>query len=114
MATCMQANHNSKRNVTLRSVLFVAIQMVALVGCRKTDSDAPVPAPRDVVGLTEAELRARYPEVTELDNSFSLLVSKNLHPYHPPATNKVLRFGKLYLVAELKDGKVIALHRVSG
>jgi hypothetical protein len=72
------------------------------------------PSATEVIGLTEAELRAKYPEVAELDASFRNLVSKNLHPYHPPATHKLLRFGKDYLVAELKDGKVIALHRVSG
>jgi hypothetical protein len=57
-------------------------------------------------------LRAKYPEVTELDVSLRNLVSKNLHPYHPQG--KLLRFGRDYLVAELKDGRVIALHRVSG
>jgi hypothetical protein len=78
------------------------------------NATAATPVAEDIIGLTEAELRAKYPEVTELDRSFNLLVSKNLHPYHPPATNKLLRFGRDYLVAELKDGRVIALHRVSG
>jgi len=80
----------------------------------KREATPVEPEDKDVIGLTEAELRAKYPQVTELDNSFSLLVSKSLHPYHPPATNKLLRFGNTYLVAELKDGKVIALHRVRG
>ena len=95
------------------------ICIAGLAGCdRHTASthDVRVAAPdaKDVIGLTEAELRAKYPEVTEMDGSFANLVSKNLHPYHPPPTNKLLRFGRDYLVAELKDGRVIALHRVSG
>jgi hypothetical protein len=79
-----------------------------------THNAAETPATKDVIGLTEAELRAKYPEITGRDSSFALLVSKNLHPYHPPATNKLLRFGDNYLVLELKNGRVIALHRISG
>lgn len=71
-------------------------------------------APNALIGLTEAELRAKHPEVVELDGSFSLLVSKNLHPYQPPPTHRFLRIGSSYRVAELKDGKVIAVHRVRG
>ncbi|MGV3756852.1 MAG: OmpA family protein [Verrucomicrobiota bacterium] len=89
-------------------------QAKALAPKPNEEAKALAPDAKDVIGLTEAELRAQYPQMAELDNSFSLLVSKNLHPYHPPATNKLLRFGNTYLVAELKDGKVIALHRISG
>jgi hypothetical protein len=69
---------------------------------------------QDVVGLSEAELRSKYPETAELAGSFSILVSKSLRPYDPPKTNKLLRIGREYLVVEMKDGKVIALHRVCG
>ncbi len=73
-----------------------------------------VSAPSELIGLTEAELRTKHPEVVELDNSFRQLVSKNLHPYRPPPAHKFFRFGSSYRVAELKDGRVIAVHRVSG
>jgi hypothetical protein len=100
-------------------VLLLGTAICGFSGCNKPnastrDATTVAPTAKDVIGLTEAELRAKYPEVTELDRSFDLLVSKNLHPYHPPATIKLLRFGRDYLVAELKDGKVIVLHRVSG
>lgn len=100
----------------LLSVCLVA-STAGLTGCDRPGASTHNPAivaptAKDVVGLTEAELRAKYPEVTELDASFDNLVSKNLYPYRPQG--KLLRFGRDYLVAELKDGRVIALHRVSG
>jgi hypothetical protein len=90
-----------------------------MVGCRgrKTSystDHVPWPTDRDVIGLTEAELRAKYPETTEVDWGFSINVSKTLYPYSPPRNNQLLRIGKTYLVVELKDGKVIALHRIKG
>ena len=98
--------------------VLIGAALAGVTGCNKPKAaqvaKTTLPTATDVVGLTEAELRAKYPEVAELDKSFDLLVSKNLHPYHAQATNKFLRFGRAYLVAELKDGKVIALHRVSG
>lgn len=94
---------------------LLAACIPGLTGCNR-QAVSPVAAleAREVIGLTEAELRAKYPEVAEIDGGFATLVSKNLHPYNPPPTNKLLRFGSEYLVAELKDGRVIALHRVSG
>jgi hypothetical protein len=101
--------------------LLLAISIGGLTSCDRLNASThnamaatPTPIAKDVIGLTEAELRAKYPDVTELDRSFDLLVSKNLHPYKLPATNKLLRFGRNYLVAELKNGRVIALHRVHG
>jgi hypothetical protein len=94
-------------------VLLLAIAVSGLTGCKNSESIARL-TQKDVIGLTEAELRTKYPQVAELDKSFDLLVSKHLHPYHPPKTNKLLRFGRDYLVVELKDGRVIALHTVSG
>jgi hypothetical protein len=120
----MKESHTNSRHhapaASLLSVwLLLATSIAGLSGCDRTgasthNATTVAPTAKDVVGLTEAELRAKYPEITELDAGFSNLVSKNLHPYHPPATNKLLRFGRDYLVAELKDGRVIALHRVSG
>jgi hypothetical protein len=47
-----------------------------------------VPTTNEVIGMTEAPLRVRYPELAELNNSFCLLVSKkSLHPYHPPGAD---------------------------
>jgi hypothetical protein len=108
--------HISILSTTLLASVF-ATAIGGLSGCSQPIAiQATIKAPpaRDVIGLTEAELRAKYPEVAELSVSFSILASKHLHPYHPPATNKLLRFGREYLVAELKDGRVIALHQVSG
>ena len=74
--------------------------------------DAPMK--EDVIGLSEKELYKIYPEVNIPSNSFLNLVSKNLHPYHAPSEHVFLRYGKEYVVFELKNGKVIAMHRVSG
>jgi hypothetical protein len=112
--------HRNSRVISFLSAwLLFATSIGGLTSChtlRASTHNATIATPvaKDVIGLTEAELRAKYPEVTELEGSFSILVSKSLHPYHPPATNKLLRFGRDYLVAELQDGRVIALHRVSG
>ncbi len=77
-------------------------------------AESKVPAERDVIGLSEKELYEKYPETTVPSGSFLILVSKNLHPYHAPSDHVFLRYGEQYWVFELKDGKVIALHRVSG
>jgi len=120
-------NKNTTRcRCNYRVVPLIALALAAAIagptGCK--DPTAPsahnrattttAPAAKDVVGLSEAELRAKYPQVTALDRSFELLVSKSLRPYRVPAEHKLLRFGRDYLVAELKDGRVIALHPVSG
>ncbi len=67
-----------------------------------------------VVGLSTEELYSRYPAFNVPDASFLNLVSKNLHPYHIPPDHTFLRYGREYLVIEIKNGKVIALHRVHG
>jgi hypothetical protein len=103
--------------ISMLSIALILTISIELTGCKKLSTptqETRTIAIKDVVGLTEAQLRAKYPELKEIERSFSILVSKNLHPYHPPATNKLLRFGREYLVVELKDGRVIALHRVSG
>jgi hypothetical protein len=106
--------------VSAFSVLFLLTACIAgLTSCNRPNASTrgswvATPEAKDVIGLTEAELHAKYPEVNEIDGNFYNLVLKNLHPYHPPSTNKFLRFGRYYLVAELKDGGVIALHRVRG
>jgi hypothetical protein len=110
-------SHRSSSIILLVLGLFLlATSVGGLTGCDNSNVSTPRTAPtaKDVIGLTEAELRAKYPEVTELDRSFDLLSSKNLHPYHSLATNKLLRFGQDYLVAELRGGRVIALHHVGG
>jgi hypothetical protein len=105
----------SRSNNPFRFSLFLTLAFVlgATAGCKKSATKliTPLPTATEVVGLTEANLRLKYPEVTQ---SFGLLVSKHLHPYHPPLTHKLLRFGQAYLVAEIKGGTVIALHRVEG
>jgi hypothetical protein len=98
----------------LSFALVLAISAGGFTGCKHSSTWTNSLTDKDVIGLPEAELRAKYPSVAELEGSFDLLVSKHLHPYHPATTNKLLRFGREYLVAELKNGKVIALHRVSG
>ena len=108
-----------RRTQLIVFALLVGTAIGGLTGCNKPsastrDAATAIPTATEVIGLTEADLRAKYPEMAALDRSFDLLVSKNLHPYHPPATNKLLRFGRAYLVAELKDGRVIALHHISG
>jgi hypothetical protein len=91
------------------------ILVFLLNSCSSLNTPPTIPSNlTDVAGLSEIELKAKYPDVKEVDSSFRILVSKNLHPYHAPEGTKFLRFGKEYLVAELKDDKVIALHRVSG
>jgi hypothetical protein len=98
--------------VIIRKLL---ICVVLLSACSSSNRPSLIPSTgAEVAGLSEAELRAKYTDVKEIDNSFSILVSKNLHPYHPPEGTKFLRFGKEYLVAELRNGRVVALHRVSG
>lgn len=72
------------------------------------------PSAKDVVGLTETDLHAKYPEFVKPDQSFDLLASKSLYPYKVPRSHVLLRFGKTYLVVEIKDGQVIALHQISG
>jgi hypothetical protein len=67
-----------------------------------------------VLGKSEAELKKMFGRVDPVEGSFSLLVSKNLHPYRPPDTHRLLRLGDTYIVFELKDDKVIKVHRVSG
>lgn len=115
---------NQNRNYFSQGKLIVFALLVGtaiggLTGCDKPSASArgaatAPPTAADVIGLTEAELRAKYPKMAEPDRSFDLLVSKNLHPYRLPATNKLLRFGRAYLVAELKDGRVIRLHHIRG
>ncbi|WP_152032780.1 hypothetical protein [Ereboglobus luteus] len=102
--------------------LFVASGFCCgvFLGCKPATKHAPsdaasiIKAENEIIGLTEEALRRRFPDITEVSGSFSILVSKNLHPYQVPKNNKLLQFGTLYLVAELKDGRVIAIHKVSG
>ncbi|MCP4323317.1 MAG: hypothetical protein GY787_16010 [Alteromonadales bacterium] len=75
-------------------------------------SDAP--SEEALIGLSENELYKIHPEVNVPSRSFLNLVSKNLHPYNAPRDHVFLRFGQEYLVFELKNGKVIAMHRVRG
>jgi len=66
-------------------------------------------------GLSESEIKRRWGKpLNPLDRSFDLLVSKNLHPYSPPETNKLLRWGDSYIVLEFKEERCIAVHHVSG
>jgi hypothetical protein len=110
------------KNPIILLVCYSVIAMIALggfTGCQLLHTPTrqetlSALTSQDVVGLTEAELYSKYPETAELAESFSILVSKSLHPYDPPKTNKLLRIGREYLVVEMKDGKVIALHVVSG
>lgn len=67
-----------------------------------------------VLGKTESQLRAIFPEITPVSGSFSILVSKNLHPYHIPPNHTLFRLGSDYIVFELQNGRVISVHRVSG
>jgi hypothetical protein len=119
----MHKNQTNSRPLTPTALFLLVCLLLApsiggLAGCDRpsatSNTEIATPIAKDFIGLTEAELRAKYPEVTDLTHSFSILVSKYLYPYHPPATNKLLRFGRDYLVVELKDGRVIALHHVSG
>ncbi len=75
---------------------------------------AKMAAYSELIGISESELRIKYPEVRELSNSFKLLLSKNLFPYQPPETHKFLRLGNQYIVFELKDDVIIKVHKVSG
>jgi hypothetical protein len=105
--------------VVLLVLLLFAFVIGSITGCtnlRTPTREAILAATnsKDVVGLTEAELRTKYPEMAEIEGSFSIIVSKSLHPYQLPATNKLLRLGREYLVVELKNGRVIALYPVSG
>ena len=68
----------------------------------------------DVIGLSNTELILKYPEVKAPSNSFALLISKMLHPLRIPREHALLRYGKKYIVFELKNDVVIAVHRVSG
>jgi hypothetical protein len=91
------------------------ISVFLLSSCSSANTPSSIPSNLAVVaGLSETELQAKYPDVKKVDGSFSILVSKNLHPYNPPNGTKFLRFGKEFLVAELRNGKVTALHRVNG
>ena len=66
-------------------------------------------------GLSELEIKQKWGKsLNPLDRSFDLLVSKNLHPYSPPETNKLLRWGESYIVLEFKEERCIAVHHVSG
>lgn len=91
------------------------IWVFLLSACSSVNTRLPIPSNiADVAGLSEAELQVKYPNVKEVDDSFSNLISKTLYPYHPPEGTRFLRFGEEYLVAELRNGKVVALHRVGG
>ena len=67
-----------------------------------------------VIGKSEQDLKEMFGRVNPVDGSFSILVSKNLHPYHPPDSHRLLRLDDTYTVFELKENKVIKVHRVSG
>jgi len=69
---------------------------------------------KDVIGLSNAELVLKYPEVKVPSNSFALLISKMLYPLRIPKEHVLLRYGSKYIVFELKNDVVIAVHRVSG
>jgi len=94
----------------MKKLLVALILIVNLSPFARADA----PTKDSVIGLTEAELYKIHPEVIVPTRSFLILVSKNLHPYHAPSDHVFLRYGQEYLVFELKDGKVIAIHRVSG
>jgi hypothetical protein len=67
---------------------------------------------RSAIGLTEERSRARYPELTALDPSFALMVSKNFPRNY--RSGKLLRFGKNRVVVEFKSGSAIAIHYIAG
>lgn len=91
--------------------LFYFLLLFLLIGCSHDNSP---PTKKNVIGLTQSELYEKYPETKTPTGSFSLLISKNLHPYNPPIDHVFLQYGDEYIVFELNEGKVIALHRVSG
>jgi len=66
------------------------------------------------VGITMTGLRTQLPSVRSVSNSFLLLVSKGLAPYRIPPEHSFLRLGNAYVVFEIKDDRVLAVHRVSG
>lgn len=69
----------------------------------------------EAVGMSKIEIETKWNKpLFTLDESFDLLVSKNLHPYTPPETNNFLRWGELYVVLEFKEERCIAVHRISG
>lgn len=99
------------RNLRLAITLLILLLGFNLQSKDLHKIDIPI---EDAVGLTETELYEKFPETRVPTSSFLNLVSKNMHPYHAPKTNKFLRLGSQYLVFELKCGKVIAVHKVSG
>ena len=96
--------------VTMKKLLLLLLLSVIISPFARSD----IPTEEDVIGLSEKELYKIHPEVNIPSSSFLNLVSKNLHPYHAPRDHVFLRCGKKYLVFELKNGKVIAMHKVSG
>lgn len=70
---------------------------------------------KEAYGRSAEEISERWKTpVVPMDSSFDLLVSKNLHPYTLPPSHELLRFGSAYLVLEFAEGKLIAIHKVSG
>ena len=70
---------------------------------------------KDAYGLTPRQIEDLWKRpLTEVEGSFSILVSKNLHPYVPPEGNRLMRYGDSYLVLEFSENRLVSIHPVSG
>lgn len=102
------------KRTRLATLLFVAISFF-FASCGDPEPEIEPITIKDAYGLTPTQISEYWKTpVNEMDRSFDLLVSKNLHPYQPPSENKLLRFGDSYLILEFADGRLIAIHHVSG
>ncbi|MDQ8192760.1 hypothetical protein [Roseibacillus persicicus] len=70
---------------------------------------------KDAYGMSPDQVEKFWEtELTEVEGSFGNLVSKNLHPYQAPESNKLMRYGDSYLVLEFSDEGLVSIHLVSG
>lgn len=93
----------------------LGVLVVFSVSCPEKSGRSEIPTIEEARGLTADEIAERWQTpLVRMDGSFELLVSKNLHPYQPPPEHELLRFGETYVVLEFAEGKLIAIHRVSG
>lgn len=98
-----------------RAALFVAVISFFCGSCGESGPGNQSITIKEAHGLTPNQISEYWKTpVREMDRSFDLLVSKNLHPYQPPPENTLLRFGDSYLILEFAEGKLVAIHNVSG
>lgn len=103
-----------------RIYLLIALAALHFVACsdRSTDgehADREAITIKDAYGLSPQRIEELWEQpLVEVEGSFAILVSKNLHPYSPPTGNKLMRYGDSYIILEFSDDQLIAIHQISG